>query len=142
MHLESRYAHEESRSGKPIMKPVTAQYVADVLTQEALDAFAKLLYAIDIALLHLPFHPGSRSEGRDLSIHLVVPRDVSDEILDDRKRFDREDGDRLVLRQLVHSSLACKTRAAVHLGGTRAALACLAVPAHRQIGRLMSLYVM
>ena len=33
---------------------VVAQHVADVLAQEALDALAELLHAVDVLLLHAP----------------------------------------------------------------------------------------
>ena len=54
VHLEPGDAHEESRAGELVLELVRAQHVADVLAQEALDALAEFLHAIDVALVPLP----------------------------------------------------------------------------------------
>src|SRR5215468_6577831 len=54
MHLEPGHVDEEARADEPILQPVLAQDVADVLAQEALDALAELLHAIDVPLGHAP----------------------------------------------------------------------------------------
>ena len=69
---------------------VIAQDVAHVLAQEALDALAELLDAIDFFLAHPPGAVrllGLRLERRDPLVDLVVPGDVRHQVLDDRKRL-------------------------------------------------------
>ena len=73
-----------------------------------------------------------RRERRDLLVHLVVPADVGDQVLDQRERLHRPHRDRRAVvgdRRLAHQA-----RKAVDLGRARAALGRLAVPAHRQVG--------
>src|SRR5580704_4292049 len=96
MHLEGRDAHEEAWSVEAIGEAVRAVDVADVLAQEALDALAELVEAIDILLRDPPRRAvirRSRERG-DRAVHLVVSRDVGDEILDERERFERMHRDR------------------------------------------------
>ena len=95
MHLERGRADEEARSAKLFLLVVIAQDVADILAEEALDALAELLHAIDVALVHLPLDAGARLEGRDLLIHFEIPGDVGHQILDDRKCLHGKDGDGL-----------------------------------------------
>ena len=78
---------------------VVTDDVADVLAQEALDALAELLRALDVDLRHavLARREVRRREGRDLLGLLVVVRDVGDEVLDHREGTQRGDGDRLGL---------------------------------------------
>ena len=45
---------QESRTDELVVQVVIAQDVADVLAEEALDALAEFLHAIDVALLHPP----------------------------------------------------------------------------------------
>ena len=53
VHLELGDADEEARAGElGLVLLVVAHHVADVLAQEALDALAELLDAIDVLLLH------------------------------------------------------------------------------------------
>src|SRR6202030_2224715 len=73
MHLQRRDAHEEARTAERVLLIVIAQDVADVLAEEALDAFAKLLHAVEVSLKHLPGHAGARGKGRDLLVDAVVP---------------------------------------------------------------------
>ena len=63
------------------------QDVADVLAEEALDAFAELVEAVDVLLRDSPGRAvvGRRRERRDLAVHLVVARDIGDEVLDERE---------------------------------------------------------
>ncbi len=122
---------------------VIAQHVADVLTEEALDALAELLDAIDVALEHAPRAVRrvrwTRLELPDLLLDLVVPRHVGHEILDRGEGAYRLDGDRLPQVELTHPRHAHQPRIAVDLGRARAALAGLAVPPHRQVRRLLRL---
>src|ERR1035437_132618 len=52
MHFKTGDAHEETGSGELLLLGVVAQHVADVLTEETLDAFAEFLAAVDVDLLH------------------------------------------------------------------------------------------
>ena len=78
-----------------------AQHVADVLAQEALDALAELLHALDVLLVH-PVSRRRRAparlrrEGLDALVLLVVPGDVADQVLDHREGLDGLHGDRLL----------------------------------------------
>ena len=98
---------------------VLAKHVADVLAQEALDALAELLHAVDVALLHPPRTVrrvgGPRLESRDLLLDPEVPRDVRDQVLDRRKRAHRLDAHRFVQVQRAEPSHAHQARLAVNL---------------------------
>src|SRR5579864_9670489 len=48
MHLQGRDTHEESRSVETVRIVMAAQYVAHVLTEKALDAFAELVEPVDV----------------------------------------------------------------------------------------------
>ena len=49
MHFQSRDADEKARAAELFSLVVLAKNVADVLAEEALDALAKFLHAVDIA---------------------------------------------------------------------------------------------
>ncbi len=87
MHFQARNAHEEARPAELLLLVVIAQDVADVLAQEALDALAEFLHAVHVSLVHLPFDAGPGLERRDFLVHFVIPGDVGDQILDQRKSF-------------------------------------------------------
>ena len=69
-----------------VMLAVVADDVADVLAEEALDALAEFLHAIDVALRHAPGAVGgvglARRELLDAGLRAEVERDVRDQILD------------------------------------------------------------
>ena len=54
VHLQRRRVDQEARADELVVLVVVAQHVADVLAQEALDALAELLHALDVFLLHAP----------------------------------------------------------------------------------------
>ena len=110
VHLEARHPHEEARTEVAVAHPMVTQDVTHVLAQEALDALAKLGDAVDVVLADQPFRVRRRGERRDPFVHLVVPRDVGDEVADERKRLERIDQDRLILRQVVEPGLAHQAR--------------------------------
>ena len=143
VHLERRGVDEEARPDELGVQRVIAQDVADVLAQEALDALAELLHAIDVGLRHAPRAVRRvrrpRLERLDRLLDLVVPRHVGDEIPDQRERLHRLERDRLVERELVETRHAHQPRVPVHLRRARPALAGLAVPADGQIVGLRSL---
>src|SRR5262249_25377832 len=60
VHLEAGRAHEEARPGELVLELVRAQHVAHVLAQEALDALAEFLRAIDVRLLPAPCRTRAR----------------------------------------------------------------------------------
>src|SRR5207237_2865477 len=80
MHLQRRGVGEEARADERRGRLVLADHVADVLAEEALDALAELLHALDIPLRHPPGAVGSvggaGAELLDLFLHLEVPGDV------------------------------------------------------------------
>src|SRR5690348_2747354 len=115
--------------------------MANVLAKKALDALAELLHAVHIILVHLPIGAGARGERRDLLVHLIVPGNIGNQILQNRKRLHGEDGDGLIERQGVHAGLTHEPRTAIHFGRAGAALGSLAIPAHGQIGRQVALNV-
>ena len=137
----SASADEEPRAGeRRLVLLVVADDVADVLAQEALDALAELLRPLDVDLLpsgtRRAARSGRRRERRDLAGLLVVERHVGDQVPDHREGPHRRDGDRLVLGERRHPGHAQQPRPAVDLGAARAALAGLAVPAHREVAGL------
>ncbi len=54
VHLQRGHVDEEPRADELVVLVVVAQHVADVLAQEALDALAEFLHAVDVFLLHPP----------------------------------------------------------------------------------------
>ena len=98
-----------------LVQVMVAQDVADVLAQEALDALAEFLDAVDVLLGHAPGAVGGvrrpRLERRDALLDPVVPGDVGHQVLDERKGPHRLDRDRLVERQCVHARHAHEPRA-------------------------------
>ena len=80
-----------------------------------------------------------RRERLDRLVDLVVPGHVGDEVADEREGAHRLDGDRLVEVEVGQARLAGQARPAVDLGAARAALGRLAVPADREVGRLVAL---
>ena len=61
VHLQRGRVDEEARADELVVLVVIAQDVAHVLAQEALDALAELLHAIDVLLLHPPGAVGARA---------------------------------------------------------------------------------
>ena len=104
MHVQSGYANEEAGTTKLFLLVVVAQDVANILTQKTFDAFAKLLHAIDVSLIHLPFNIRARAEWRNLSVDFVVPGYVSYQISDDRKTFHRLDSNGFIQGQSIQAS--------------------------------------
>src|SRR5579871_285357 len=139
MHLQRSRTNEEPRSAKLLLLIVITQNVADILAKETLNAFAKFLYAIHVALVHLPPNPGPRLKRWNLPINLEIPRNIRNQILDHRKRLHRKDVDGLIKRKRVHPSLASEPRTAVDLSRARATLSRLAIPPHSKIRSLMCL---
>src|SRR3984893_16239713 len=54
MHLERGARDQQARADEAVVQVVLAQYVADVLAEEALDALPELLHAVDVGLRHAP----------------------------------------------------------------------------------------
>src|SRR5437867_7451388 len=143
VHVEAGQLDEEARPReRALVLLVVADDVADVLAEEALDALVELLDAVDV-LLH---HPVGAIRLRRLDAqrrHLlgldIVVGDVGDEVADGREAADGRHRDRLALIEEIHPRHAHEPRLAVDLGAARAALARLAVPAHREVGGLRGL---
>src|SRR3989454_8188637 len=143
VHVEAGQLDEEARPRERVLVLlVVADDVADVLAEEALDALVELLDAVDV-LLH---HPVGAIRLRRVDAqrrHLlgldVVVGDVGDEVADGGEAADRRHRDRLALLEEIHPRHAHEARLAVDLGAARAALAGLAVPAHREVGGLRGL---
>src|SRR5438552_6552293 len=142
MHFERGDPHEEAGAAELPLLPVVPEDVADVLAEEALDALAELLHAVDVGLRHLPIGAGARRERRDLPVDFVVPGNVRHEVPENRKRLHRRHDDRPVGRQRIHPGFARQPRPAVDLGRARPALARLAVPAHGEVRSEIALDVM
>src|SRR5918911_1796570 len=117
-----------------------AQHVADILTTEALDAPLRLVEALYVLLVHREGRLLAGGERCDPARNLVVPRDVGDEVLYDRKGPQGVDP-YLPSLELLDARLAHQLGPAVDLRAARAAVGCLAVPAHRQVACLVRLYV-
>ena len=83
-----------------------------------------------------------RYERANLSCLLVVERDVGDEIADDGERTHRGDRDGALRGQRRHTRHAEQPRTTVDLCTAGTALACLAVPTNREVGRLRGLQAM
>src|SRR5256885_2648505 len=113
MHLEAGRPDEEPRTDERSLDLVVPEDMAHVLAQEALDALPELLDPLDVLLLPAPVllgHVLGRLERRDPPVHLVVPRDVRDEVADERERAHRLDGDRLFRLEVRETRLAREAR--------------------------------
>jgi hypothetical protein len=142
MHVQPGYANEETRTAKLFLLVMVAQDMANILTEKTFDTLAKLLDAIDVALVHLPFDVWARAEWRNLSVDLVVPGYVGYQISDDWKTLHRLDSNGFIYWQSIHAGLARQSGTAIDFCRTRAALACFAVPPDRKVRRQVSLNVM
>ena len=67
MHLERGGVDEEARADELVVLVVIAQDVADVLAQEALDALAEFLHAIDVVPAASATCRRARPAGRGLN---------------------------------------------------------------------------
>jgi hypothetical protein len=141
MHLETGDTNEEARPRELLLLVVFAKNVTHVLAEKAFDALAKLLDAVHIQLRDFPFHSLSRLERRDFAVDTIVPRNVRDKVFNAGKSLHRENGDGLVLRQVIHSRFAGQARAAIDFRGARAALSSFAVPADCKVRSEVSLNV-
>ena len=59
VHFQGGDVDQETRADELVVHVVVAQDVANVLAQEALDALAELLHAVDVGLAHAPGAVGS-----------------------------------------------------------------------------------
>jgi len=146
MHFQRGHVDQKSRADEFVVHLMIAQHVANILAKKTFDAFAKLLDAIDVGLQHPPCPIGRvrwpRLERFNFLLDRKIPRNVRDEIFQDRKRFDWFDRHRLVDRQVAHARHAHELRHAVHFGRTRSALSGFAIPSARQIRCLGPLDIM
>src|SRR5690348_10589860 len=110
MHFKARGADEKARAAERVLFFVFAKDVADVLAQEALDAFAEFLHAVDIALVKLPLGTGPWLERRNLFVDLVIPGNVRNQVSNYREGFHRIDNYGLIERQRIHARLAHQAR--------------------------------
>jgi hypothetical protein len=142
MHFEARDSNKEARAGKLLLLVVFAKNVAYILAKKTLDALSKFLHAIHVELRDFPGDTRPRFECRDFAVDTIVPGNVGDKVFDFGKAFHREDGDGLVLREIIHARLAGETRTSVDFRGAGAALPCFAIPAYGKVGGQMPLDVM
>ena len=143
MHLQRGRVDQEARADELLVHVVVAQDVADVLAQEALDALAELLHAVDVGLLHAPGAVGASGlRGLNCLIFFLT------------RKFQETS----VTRSLISGKVCIGSTVtgwssgrsiqprhahqrghAVDLGRARAALAGLAVPAHGEVVGLLGL---
>jgi hypothetical protein len=141
MHFEAGDSNEEAWTGELFLFVVFAKDVTDVLAEKTFDALAELLHPVDIELGNFPFGSFARLERRDFLVDTVIPGNVGDKVFDARKGLHGQDGDGLVLREVVHARFAGQAGTAVDFRGARAALPCLAVPADGEVRCEMALDV-
>src|SRR5262249_35162843 len=131
VHFQLGDAHQKARPGERLLVfLVVADHVADVLTEETLDALAELLRALDVDLRH-PVFAGlqllGRCERRYLPGLFVVEGDIADQITNHRESPQRRYGHDLVLGERGHPRHTHQPGLAVDFGRTRSALARLTV---------------
>lgn len=122
MHLQSGGINKKSRADEFTMQVMVAEDMADILAKETLDALAKFLDAIHIALVHAPRAVGSiRSAGLkrlDFLLNAEIPGNVRHQVLHQRKGFHRFNRNRLFQRQLAQARHAHKFRHPVNFRRT------------------------
>src|SRR6478672_1675368 len=120
VHVELGVPQEEAGAGEGrLVLLVVAHDVAGVLAQEALDALAELLAALDVDLRHPALAVGiarGRRERRQLPGLLVVERDVGDQVADHREGPHGGHGDRLARVEVREAGHAQQSWSAVDLG--------------------------
>lgn len=143
MHLQRRGVHQEARSNEFVFLVMVTDDVADILAQEAFNALAELLHAVNVLLVHGPGAISivrlARLKRLDGLLDTEVPTDVRDQVANEWERTHGFHSDHLVRWQRVHARHAHQAWFAVDFRRARAALAGLAVPAARQVGRLLCL---
>src|SRR5688572_8220324 len=77
VHFKRSGVNQKSRPDEFFVFHMVAEYVANILTKKSLDALAKILYAIDVRLLHPPRAVLSvrrpRAEFFDAFLDLEIP---------------------------------------------------------------------
>ena len=119
MHFQRGHKHQESRTNKGVIFVVIAQHMADILTKKTFDTFPKFLNPIDICLRHPPGPirriRWPRIKLLDLLLYFEIPRNVSRQIANQRKRFHRLDRDRFFQRQFIQPRHTHQFRPAINL---------------------------
>jgi len=107
MHFERSDMDQKARTDELVMLAVVAQDMANVLAKEAFDAFPELFDPIDVRLFHSPGAIGCirrpRLERFNFLFNPKIPRHIRDQILDNGKRFDWLDPDRILDWQIAQS---------------------------------------
>jgi hypothetical protein len=122
---------------------VVAQDVADVLAQEALDALAEFLHAVDVGLAHAPRAVGASGFlGLNFLMRFLTSKFHDTSLTRSLTRGNARIGTTLTglscgssLSRVMHMSRGTPLISAEH----EPALPRLAVPAHRQVVRLLGL---
>jgi hypothetical protein len=146
MHFQRGHVNQKTRPDEFVVHLMIAQHMANVLAEKTLDALPKFLNAIDVGLLHPP-RPirrirRARTERLDSTLHQKIPRDVCDQVFQDRERLHRFDRDRPIERQIAHPRHTHQLWHPVHFGRARSTLAGLAIPSTGQVVCLGSLDLM
>lgn len=119
VHVELGDAHQHARSSEGfVVLLVIAHHVAGVLAQEALNALAELLAALNILLLHPELtwlQANGRGEGGNFARLLVVEGDIGDEVTNHWEGTKWGDGDRLLFFEGVHARHAHQAWLAIDL---------------------------
>ena len=140
MHLQGGDMNQVARADKLLVFVMLAQDMADILAEKTFDAFAELLDAIDVGLGHPP--GAVRGIGRawferlDLLLHAEIPRNIGDQIFDQRKSFHGSIVTGSFERQLIETGHAHQPRHSIYFGGAGAAFAGFAIPATSKVGGL------
>src|SRR5262245_29126244 len=113
MHLQTSDAHKETWAAKLFLLVMISQHVTDVLTKKTLNALSKLLYPIDIALIHLPFDVQARAERWNPAVDAIVPGHVRYQISDNRKTLHWLHNDWFIQGQVVEAGFAREPRPAI-----------------------------
>ncbi len=146
VHIECCGVDEVAGAGELGVLVVLAKDVANVLTEEALDALTELLNSLDVFLTDAPRAVGgvglSWFEGFDRFLDGEVPGDVGDQITDRWECLQGFDDDLGTEIEIAQSSHAHESWHAVDFGGARSALTGFAIPAAGKVGRALGLDLM
>src|SRR5271166_1321624 len=145
MHFQCRGKNQKARADEFLVLVMVAQHMTDVLAQEAFDALAKFLDAVNVPLCHAPGAVRrvgrARLEFLDFFLYPVIPQNVRRQVANPRKRPHWLDGYGFVERQLIESRHAHELRHAIDFGRTGTAFPGLAVPSAGEIVGLRGLNV-
>src|SRR4030065_1250731 len=145
MHLQTGDSNQKAGTDELGMFIMISQDVTNTLAQKTFDTFSELLDPVNILLLH---SPGSvwfrwlRSKRRNGFVNFIIPGDICDQILDNRKGLHRLHCNRIAFGEFIDSGHTHQFWKPIYFSTATATSTGFAVPTTSQIWGLGSLKLM